>query len=157
MKTIDYTLINAAYADSVNVELQKLLADIQILYSNVRGFHWNIKGKNFYELHSKFEKVYTDLSEKADEIAERILMLGGTPISKYSEYQKVSNIKEAEFTTDGPQMIKHLLESIKSLIASERKILAMSSSQNDEVTTAILTDYLKEQEKEIWMLSAYTL
>lgn len=157
MKTTDFTNINSVYADSVNLELQKLLADIQILYSNVRGFHWNVKGKNFFELHSKFETVYNDLSEKADEIAERILMLGGVPVSKYSEYQKMSQFKESELTTDGSAMIEYLLESIKALIASERIILSMASLAGDDVTTAIITDYLKEQEKEVWMLSAYIL
>ena len=74
------------------LQLSQLLADIQVAYTNLRGFHWNIKGREFYVLHSKFEDIYNDLNEKADEIAERILMLGETPAHNYSEYLKISKI-----------------------------------------------------------------
>ena len=33
--------------------LNSLLADFQIFYQNVRGFHWNVQGQNFFELHLK--------------------------------------------------------------------------------------------------------
>ena len=157
MKTLVYTQINSDYAASMNSSLQNFLADIQVLYSNIRGFHWNVSGKNFYELHSKFEKVYDDLSEKADEIAERILQLGGVPESKYSEYIKKSQFKEVNSIISGSEMIVYLLEAYKTLISSERAILAKASKAGDDVTVAIITDYIKEQEKEIWMLSAYSL
>ena len=62
-------------------KLNKLLSDYQIHYQNLRGFHWNIKGKSFFTLHSVFEKYYDQAAERVDEIAERILMLGGTPLT----------------------------------------------------------------------------
>jgi starvation-inducible DNA-binding protein len=65
--------------------LNDLLANFSIYYMNVRGFHWNIKGEKFFELHLKFEEIYTDLQEKIDEIAERILTLGQTPMHAYSD------------------------------------------------------------------------
>jgi len=75
-----------------SASLQQLLADFQVYYTNLRGFHWNIKGHNFFVLHSQFEKMYDDTAEKVDEIAERILMLGGTPANKFSDYLKVANL-----------------------------------------------------------------
>jgi len=68
--------------------LNDLLANFSIYYMNVRGFHWNIKGEKFFELHLKFEEIYTDLQEKIDEIAERILTLGQTPVHAYSDYNE---------------------------------------------------------------------
>ncbi|MCU0389442.1 MAG: hypothetical protein MUE71_12625, partial [Chitinophagaceae bacterium] len=54
-------------------KLNVLLANFQLFYINARGFHWNIKGQNFFELHLKFEEVYNDALLKIDEVAERIL------------------------------------------------------------------------------------
>ena len=75
-------------------KLNDLLASYQVFYTNVRGYHWNIKGVNFFELHAKFEEIYTDLITKVDELAERILTLGYTPNNAYSQYLKVSRIQE---------------------------------------------------------------
>lgn len=155
MKTLEFTQIDKDYAKLANNDLQKLLADIQILYSNVRGFHWNVQGRNFYELHSKLESIYDNLSEKADEIAERILMLGEVPVSKFSEYIKLSQFSESDTIADGEYMLKYIMDAWKSLITSERAIISNATANGDDVTVAILTDYLKEQEKDIWMLTAY--
>ena len=139
MKTLNYTHLEEKGANTIVLSLQQLLADFQIHYANLRGFHWNIKGHGFFVLHSKFEDLYNGAAEKVDEIAERILMLGGTPANKYSDYLKMAQIKEV----DGVNK------------ADERKILSLASSHNDEVTVAMMSDYLKEQEKMVWMLTAY--
>ena len=67
-------------------KLNELLANYQLFYINTRGFHWNIKGEKFFELHAKFEELYNDLFLKIDEIAERILTLGHTPLHSYEDY-----------------------------------------------------------------------
>ena len=84
MKTLDYIHLDAVAAGKVVEALQQLLADYQVFYTNLRGFHWNIKGHGFFVLHSKFEDMYNDAAEKVDELAERILMLGGVPVNKGS-------------------------------------------------------------------------
>lgn len=63
-------------AKELSTELNSLLANYQIFYMNTRGYHWNIKGEKFFELHVKFEEIYNDLLLKVDEIAERVLTLG---------------------------------------------------------------------------------
>lgn len=72
MKTLDYIHLDAVAAGKVVEALQQLLADYQVFYTNLRGFHWNIKGHGFFVLHSKFEDMYNDAAEKVDELAERI-------------------------------------------------------------------------------------
>ena len=124
-------------------------------YTNLRGFHWNIKGHDFFVLHSQFEKMYDDTAEKVDEIAERILMLGGTPANKFSDYLKVANINEVDKISNGEQALNNILQSISYLIGEERKILSIASQSGDEVTVSMMSDYLKEQEKLVWMLTAY--
>ena len=137
--------------------MQQLLADFQVYYTNLRGFHWNIKGHDFFVLHSQFEKMYDDTAEKVDEIAERILMLGGTPANKFSDYLKVANINEVDKISNGEQALNNILQSISYLIGEERKILSIASQSGDEVTVSMMSDYLKEQEKLVWMLTAYNL
>ncbi|MDA3944789.1 MAG: DNA starvation/stationary phase protection protein [Bacteroidetes bacterium] len=136
-------------------KLNDLLANFSIYYMNVRGFHWNIKGEKFFELHLKFEEIYTDLQVKIDEIAERILTVGYTPLHAYSDYNEQSQIKEVKNVSDGREGVKSLLEGFQILILKERKILKMAEELNDEGTNALMSDYIREQEKTVWMLSSY--
>lgn len=156
MKTLELIKLNESGANNVVVSLQQLLADFQVYYTNLRGFHWNIKGHDFFVLHSQFEKMYDDTAEKVDEIAERILMLGGgTPANKFSDYLKVANINEVDKISNGEQALNNILQSISYLIGEERKILSIASQSGDEVTVSMMSDYLQEQEKLVWMLTAY--
>ena len=155
MKTLDYLHLNENKVADVVSALHRLLADFQVHYTNLRGFHWDIKGHGFFVLHGKFEDMYNDAAEKVDEIAERILMLGGTPANKFSDYLKVANINEVDKVSNGEQALDNILQSISYLIGEERKILSIASQAGDEVTVSMMSDYLKEQEKLVWMLVAY--
>lgn len=155
MKTLDYIKLDASAVSNVVSELQQLLADFQVYYTNLRGFHWNIKGNQFFVLHSQFENMYNDAAEKVDEIAERILMLGGTPVNKFSEYLKIAKIEEVDDVTTADECLKNVLNTYSYLIESERKILSLASNASDEATVALISDYLKQQEKTVWMLCAY--
>lgn len=155
MKTLDYIKLDASAVSNVVSELQQLLADFQVYYTNLRGFHWNIKGNQFFVLHSQFENMYNDAAEKVDEIAERILMLGGTPVNKFSEYLKIAKIEEVDDVTTADECLKNVLKTYSYLIESERKILSLASNASDEATVALISDYLKQQEKTVWMLCAY--
>ena len=155
MKTLNYIKLNEKEVSSVVASLQQLLADFQVYYTNLRGFHWNIKGHGFFVLHSKFEELYNDAAEKVEELAERVLMLGGTPANKFSEYLKVAKVKEVDGVSNADEALNNILETYSYLIAEERKLLSLASEVNDEVTVALMSDYLKEQEKMVWMLVAY--
>lgn len=111
MKTLDYIKLNEPGVQNVVASLQQLLADFQIYYTNLRGFHWNIKGHGFFILHSKFEEMYNDAAEKVDEIAERILMLGGIPFNNFSEYLKIAEIKEVSNISCGDEALNNILET----------------------------------------------
>ncbi len=135
-------------------ELNNLLASYQIFYMNVRGYHWNIKGVNFFELHAKFEEIYDDLVVKVDEIAERILTLGYTPSNAFSEYLTQSQIQEHINVTNAQDCLNGTLQGFKTLLKQQRSILVIASDANDEGTASQMSDYIKEHEKLIWMFSA---
>jgi starvation-inducible DNA-binding protein len=122
---------------------------------NTRGFHWNIKGEKFFELHLKFEELYTDLQLKIDEVAERVLTLGETPTHSYSQYLKTATVKEQVNVSYGKQAVQHLLDTFRILLQKERVILELSAATNDEGSNALMSDYIRQQEKLVWMYSAY--
>ena len=157
METKNTNNIGLDIEKSKNVaeSLNDLLSNYQLFYMNLRGFHWNIKGKKFFELHLKFEELYNDALIKVDEIAERILTLSETPFHSFKKYLDTAEIKSTENIKDGEEAINKILESLKTLLANERTILTMASEANDEGTVALMSDYIVQQEKLVWMLSSY--
>lgn len=140
---------------NISDRLNQLLANYQVLYINVRGFHWNVKGSNFFELHLKFEEVYNQLQIKIDEIAERILTLGFTPLHSYSDYLKISQVKELTNVANGKEALEHLVKAMETNIILQRRILEIANDSEDEGTNAMMSDYIREQEKLIWMYNSY--
>lgn len=136
-------------------QLNDLLANYQVFYMNVRGFHWNVKGNNFFELHLKFEELYNDLLIKVDEIAERVLTLGKEPLHTFTNYLQVSEITEAKGVSNGKDGVASLLNAFEVLLVKQREILSISDESDDEGTNALMSDYIREQEKLVWMYNAY--
>ena len=155
MSQLNQIGIESEKAQQLAEKLNLLLADLSVFYMNTRGYHWNIKGDKFFELHVKFEELYNDLVLKIDEVAERILTLGKTPIHAYSEYFKISEIKEKQHVSDGKQAVEEILNSFKVVIIKEREILDLASEAGDEGSNALMSDYIRAQEKLVWMYSAY--
>ncbi len=136
-------------------ELNELLANYSIFYQNVRGYHWNIKGEKFFELHKKFEELYNDLFVKIDDIAERILTLGGKPNHNFTDYNQSAIISEATEVTDGIWAAKDILNTFQKLLIKQRTILSLSGDAEDEGTNSMVSDYIGEQEKLVWMYSSF--
>jgi starvation-inducible DNA-binding protein len=135
--------------------LSDLLANYSIFYQNTRGYHWNIQGQKFFELHVKFEELYNDLFIKIDDIAERILTLGYSPQHQFSAYLKKAELNESTEVNDGNKAVSNILETFKLLIMKQRKILDISGEIGDEGTNGLMSDYIREQEKLVWMYNAY--
>lgn len=136
-------------------KLNVLLANYHLFYQNTRGFHWNITGEKFFELHLKFEEIYNDSLIKIDEIAERILTLGYTPLHTFSDYLAQSSIKEARNISEGKQAVQMVLDGFSALLPLERELLELSAKAEDEGTNALMSDYIREQEKLVWMYTAF--
>ena len=116
MKTKNLIGLDSENAQQVVNLLNELLANYQIYYQNLRGFHWNVRGNRFFVLHAKFEELYNDAIEKVDEIAERILTLGGVPLHSYAAYTKVATLKAKENVTDGDACLRAVVEDVQVLL-----------------------------------------
>jgi len=136
-------------------KLNTLLATYSIFYQNTRGYHWNIKGEKFFELHVKFEELYNDLMLKIDEVAERILTLGHTPKHNYADYSATSKIKGSLQVSDGMVAVEDILNSFEAIIILQRELLTISADADDEGTNALMSEYISEQEKLVWMYSSF--
>lgn len=147
--------IQSKHAKQLADQLNDLLANYQVFYTNVRGFHWNIKGDKFFELHLKFEELYNDALLKIDEIAERVLTLGYTPMHTFSDYLKQSDVKESKNISEGKRAVESVLDSFEVLIVKERELLKLAAEAEDEGTSALMSDYIRAQEKLVWMYSSF--
>ena len=147
--------LNETDCQQISEKLNILLANYSVFYQNTRGAHWNIKGDQFFTLHPKFEELYNNLVLKIDEIAERILTLGSTPNHNYSDYLTLSNIKESKDVSDGTKDVENILASFKTVIDLQRDILDVTDKAGDEGTNSQMSDYITEQEKEVWMYNSY--
>lgn len=155
MKNLNAIGLDSAKAAQLAEKLNELLANYSLFYQNTRGYHWNIKGDKFFELHLKFEELYNDLLLKVDEVAERILTLGHSPNHNYSDYRKISKIAESIKVSDGITAVKEILNSFQTVIMLQRELLSLSAESGDEGTNALMSDYIRMQEKLVWMYSAF--
>lgn len=155
MKKLNSIGLDNKVSKELGKKLNELLANYSIFYQNTRGYHWNIKGEKFFELHLKFEELYNTQLLKIDEIAERILTLGHTPHHNYSEYSKVSKIKESKKIANGLKAVEEILKSFQIIIPMQRELLDLSAKGNDEGTNAMMSDYIREQEKLVWMYTSF--
>ncbi len=139
----------------ITERLNNLLANFQLYYQNLRGIHWNIKGKRFFDLHVKFEELYDDANIKVDMIAERILTLGGTPLHTFGDYLKRASVPIGENVSNDEASIRLIVHSLTELLKIEREILEVSGDANDEGTNSMMSDFITEQEKTVWMMKAW--
>lgn len=147
--------INDQQCATLVEKLNRLLADYMMFYQNTRGLHWNIRGEKFFELHLKFEELYTNLLLKVDEVAERVLTLGGTPLHTFDDYRSGSSIKPVKNVSAAHGAVGAILEAFQAILPVQRELLKLSADAGDEGTNALMSDYIREQEKLVWMYSAY--
>jgi starvation-inducible DNA-binding protein len=143
-------------SEVIAAELNILLSNFQVYYQNLRGLHWNIRGKRFFDLHVKFEELYNDAQEKIDMIAERILTLGGTPLHSFEDYIKNNRLQVGVNVSKDTEAVHLIVSSLSDLLKIERVILDESGKINDEGTNSMMSDFIKEQEKTIWMMKAWS-
>ncbi len=155
MATTNWIGLDQQQSQELAEKLNRLLANYQVFYINARGFHWNISGEKFFELHAKFEELYTDLLEKVDELAERILTLGHTPLHSFTDYLKLSAVKESMNVSEGKQAVQTVVDNFTTILTLQREVLKAAQDAADEGTSALMGDYIRQQEKLVWMYSSY--
>lgn len=132
--------------------LNKILANEYVLYTKTRNFHWNVTGAHFNDYHKFFESQYENLNEKIDEIAERVRMLGETPVASLVEFLKLTSIKEVTKVLKSEDMVKLLLQDHETIIKIIRKNLDKVEKFGDNGNEDFLIALMQDHEKMAWML-----
>jgi starvation-inducible DNA-binding protein len=135
--------------------LNNLLANYQIYYQNLRGFHWNIQGRDFFELHIKFEELYNDAAIKIDEVAERILTIDKTPLHSFAEYLEAADLKPLTEVREGKVAVTAVVEDLTRLVDQQKSIRVSAEDGNDGATADMMATFIEEQEKTLWMYKAW--
>jgi len=143
-------------AEVIAAELNILLSNFQVYYQNLRGIHWNIRGKRFFDLHVKFEELYNDAQLKIDMIAERVLTLGFTPLHTFEDYIANNRLEVGKNISKDTEAVHLIMASLADLLKIERVILGETDKINDEGTNSMMSDFIKEQEKTMWMMKAWS-
>lgn len=136
--------------------LQKLLADTYALYLKTHGYHWNVEGPHFQQLHALFMEQYVEMWNAVDELAERIRALGKYAPSSYSEMALLSSVKEEAGQPDWQAMVTNLAEGHQEVAKSARQVLRVAEEIGDDATADVVTPRITLHEKSAWMLRATT-
>lgn len=136
-------------------ELNTLLADATVLYQKLRSMHWVIQGPQFFTLHKAFEEVYNTWADHIDDIAERILTIGGTPHTTLTTMVKEARLTEFSGSPNGREMISTLLEDLKTFVEHSGSTIAKAEEAGDRGSVNLLDGIRDEQQKTIWMLKAF--
>ena len=135
--------------------LNQFLSNLHILNTKFYHYHWFVKGENFFTLHEQFENLYTEGHQNIDEIAERILMIGGTPYSTLKEYLTHATLVEAEGDLTSREMVAATVSDLEQLAGELKEGIEIASEENDPVTEDMLIGILSSYEKTIWLLKSY--
>lgn len=138
----------------LNNQLNQLLSDYQIYYQNLRAFHWLVKGQQFYHLHELFEDFYTQSADDIDEIAERILMIGGKPLHSFDDYLANASLKAEKNLENPSDILPKVIQNSEHLLSSFREILEMAGDAGDEGTVGLMSEFISAAEKKLWMLNS---
>jgi starvation-inducible DNA-binding protein len=133
--------------------LNKQVANFSVLFTKLHHFHWYVTGPQFYQLHAKFEEFYDEANELYDAFAERLLMIGGYPVSNLKGYLAITSLKEASGTEKPEEMVKHILDDFKLIALELKETLKIAQDLEDEVTADLIISTLSSFEKHIWMLN----
>lgn len=139
--------------DALIKELNEFLSDLNVLYRKLQNYHWNVKGKSFFVLHSKLEEYYNGVNSEIDKVAEKILMLGGQPLGTMKDYLNISSIKEAENAkVTGDVVLKNLLEDFSYCKQKAEAIKVKADDSNAYIISSYMDEVIDEYSKACWML-----
>lgn len=135
--------------------MNKLIANYHVFYQKLRNYHWNVTGPDFFDLHEKFEALYTTAVADIDEIAERIRIFGAVPMSTLKEYLEVSEITETPGTLTAMEMTREVLTDMETLDSFMLEVVDASGGVGDAATMSMMNNMMRSLEKEHWMLTSW--
>lgn len=143
--------------NTVKDGLNKVVATQGLLYVKLHQYHWYVKGAHFFALHQKFEDLYDQTARDYDEVAERLLTIGGEPYATLGEYIDHSVVKEDVANKDLPEdeTVRSLILDFDAYTDLLGEVITITEEAGDDVSNDLIIGIKGEVEKSIWMLQAY--
>ncbi len=135
--------------------LNKQIANWSVMYTKLHNYHWYVKGEQFFTLHVKFEEFYNEAGLHVDELAERLLAIGGKPVATMKESLELSSIKEASGRESADEMVQTVINDFSIIIGELKEGMSLADEVSDETTGDMLLAIHSGLEKHVWMLSAF--
>lgn len=135
--------------------LNEQLSDWSILFVKLHHYHWHVKGSDFFTLHEKFEVLYNEAAAHIDEVAERILALGGSPAGTFKEYLALSSLEEATGNENSREMVEQIVADFRVVVASAKNGIDVAAEAGDDTTVDLLTQMKVALEKHVWLFTAF--
>ena len=137
-------------------KLNEYLANQQVMYMKLHNLHWYVKGRSFFTLHAKLEELYDQTAQIMDDVAERLLALGGSPVASLKKALALSSVKELEdVPISSDETIKNLISDVEYWIRDTKEIVKLAEDDDDGATADQFNGYLGEYQKLLWMLKSY--
>jgi starvation-inducible DNA-binding protein len=135
--------------------LNKQIANWSVLFIKLHNYHWYVKGNQFFTLHTKFEEFYNEASLHIDELAERLLAIGGQPVATMKECLAMASVQEASGNESAEEMVQSISSDYSLLVGELKEGMSIAEQANDEITGDMLLAIHSSLEKHVWMLKAY--
>ena len=137
-------------------KLNLYLTNLNVLYRKIQNYHWNVTGTGFFAIHSKLEEYYDGLSTQIDDVAERILAIGGRPLGTLKDYLEITTITEARNEElPGNVALSEVKKDFEVMLALAKEIKQTADEEEDFGSSALVDEYIAGYEKDIWMLNAF--
>lgn len=136
-------------------EMNIQVSSWSVMYTKLHNYHWYVKGHQFFTLHTKFEELYDEATVHMDEIAERILTLGGDPVATLKEHLEQSVVKEAAGKEKSDKMVATVVDDFDKIMTSLKKGMDEAAKEGDDMTEDLLNAIYQSIEKHQWMLNAF--
>lgn len=139
----------------LNDTLNRQIANWTVLHVKLHHYHWYVKGPHFFTLHEKFEELYNDAATYMDDLAERLLAIGGSPVATMKEVLAIASVAEAVGQESATQMVEQIVADFKRVVAELQDGMVVAESVSDESTGDMLLAMHAALEKHLWMLNAF--
>lgn len=159
METTEKTFVRLGYnkkdTSEIIEQLNLLIASYHVHYQKLRNFHWNVTGRDFFDLHEKFEELYNFSKVNIDDLAERVRVFGATPLARLSDYLEVAKIQEPDGIPAPTEMVDQVLSDFEILLSQMINVLEKANDLGDVSTIDLVNSMVKSTEKYYWMFTSW--
>ncbi len=156
LKPMKVALSENVRKDSV-VDLNRALADIIVLRDLYKKHHWQVSGIHFRELHLLYDEHQGQLGELIDDLAERIMQLGGVSIAMGADAADETEIPRPPRDREPPAaQLERLQTAHEVALSFARQAARRASERGDDGTNDLLVSGLiRLNEKQSWFVSEH--